>query len=539
VSDGIQELHVYEDDMETDCLVFDNIEEGVRAIILRPGQSFDNAVKAVKRVCPELSFPRIQDLVRTNCPSIIEMNERLGVEQNIPRFEAAPDAGVIAPAPAKTTGAHRRPRPPRWARITAVAAPALIGGVVLANLFNSGAPKGPPSPPSLSQEDKAAASTYKDPAFKKIAEGGQIKCDPMSAYEAKCVDQDGKVMTSEASVGTSTAFTFSYDFEKVGFRLFPDVDSASAWSAEEGNKDLYKNVKQHGRVVLWGTDAKRIREWEQPFIENERRAARKKQGLENATSYDGAGGQSLTTIATPLPDRLAVLAFGTLGVTEESVEQAVRSDDVQSHQLLQAVQLVLGNADVSQLGTIPSGGGDAVAVVIDADDPPEAPADGVLTQLDPTPVITTGAVPAPPPVASEPSPSTPAPSPTTATSAETKPAETSTTKPSSGDSKPTDAQPEEPPAPVATPPAEQTPEPEPVQPDPVEPTPADPTPVAPSDPAPVDAAPPAAEEPVTDPVAGDDQQEDQQPETLPAPPVQEEPEDDGLGMDTLPSAWAA
>ncbi|MFB6505589.1 hypothetical protein ACFC07_22140 [Streptomyces sp. NPDC056099] len=536
-----QELHVYEDDMETDCLVFDNTEAGVTAIILRPGQSFDNAVKAVKRVCPEMSYSRIQDLVRTNCPSIIEMNERLGVDQNVPRFEAAPDAGVIAPAPAKTTGTHRRPRPPRWARIAAVAAPALVGGVVLANLLHPSSSKGTPmatASPSVSQEDKAAASTYKDPAFKKIAEGGQMKCDPMGAYEAKCVDQDGKVMTSEASVGTSTAFTFSYDYEKVGFRLFPDVDSASAWSAEEANKDLYQNVKQHGRVVLWGTDAKRIKEWEAPFIENERRAAEQSRSQGRPAMYDGTA-QPFMASAAPLPNRLAVLAFGTLGVTEESVQRAVHSDDVQSFQLLQAVQLVLGNADVSQLGTVPAGVSDAVAVVLDANDPAPTSNGSVLTPLDPapttpeTPPVTTQVT---PPVVSEPTPPVTAPATATPPPAETKPTETGTAKPPTADTKPPVTEPEQPTPPVVTPPAEPEPDPDPVETAPVDPTPVDPIP---ADPTPVAPTPPVVEEPVTDPAADDEHQDVQQPETPPAPPVQEEPEDDGLGMNTLPTAWAA
>ncbi|MGW7089981.1 hypothetical protein ACWGH2_41730 [Streptomyces sp. NPDC054871] len=507
--------------METDCLVFENTETGITAIILRPKQSLDNAVKAVQRLCPDLSPSRIQALVRTNCPTIIEMNERLGVDQVIPRVEAAPDAGVIAPAPAKANGTHRRPRAPRWARIAAVAAPAVVGGVALANLLQpSATPKTATAKaaPSVSQEDKAAASTYKDPDFKKIADGGQMKCDAMGAYEAKCVDQDGKVMTSEASVGTSTAFTFSYDYEKVGFRLFPDVDSAAAWSAEGANKDLYQNVKQHGRVVLWGTDAKRIKEWEEPFLAEERRAAKAKlDRVHKTAAYEVAPPED----AAPLPDRLAVLAFGTLGVTEESVQQAVYSDDAESFQLLQAVQLVLGNADLSQLGTIPSGVNDAVAVVLDADEQPKEPKGDPKTTTPSEPVVERVPAPtAPPsttpasnpaPAVGQPNPPAPAPDP----AADYRPAEPPET------SKPPVTQPDQP-----VPPADP----------------------APDNPAPTDPAPPVTEDPATEPGF------DGEPETPPAPPAQEEPgfgglppappvlEEpglDGLGLDGMPSAWAA
>ncbi|MGW0757064.1 hypothetical protein ACWD1Y_11350, partial [Streptomyces sp. NPDC002814] len=356
MSRSTQELRILEEDMGAGAITFENYEEGVTYLFVRPKQSFEYAVKSVHKVCPHLSLSRVQELVRTHCKTIVEMNERLGADLVVPRFEAAPDAGVVPPVPMNATGQHRRPRPPRWAKVAAVAAPALAGGMLLAQWLNP-SPRNTSSTspaPSISQDDKVAAGTYRNPAFKKIAAGGAMKCDPMGAYEAKCVDADGMVMYSEASVGTSTAFTFSYGLEKIGFRLFPDAESASAWAAEEANRDLYQNVMQYGRVVLWGTDAERLREWGHSLTERER------EEKDRARAASGAGPALAPMMAasapiTPLPDRLAFLAFGTLGVTEETIQRAVRSDDIQSVQLLRAVELVLGSADGSQLGIVPSG----------------------------------------------------------------------------------------------------------------------------------------------------------------------------------------
>lgn len=538
-----QQLRILEEDMGADAITFENFDEGVTYLFVRPGQSFENAVKAVLKACPEMKMPQAQDLVRTYCPNIIEMNERLGVDQVVPRFEAAPDAGVVPPVPMKVTGQHRRPRPPRWAKVAAVAAPALAGGMLLAQWLSPSAKdtSTTTSTPAISQDDKVAAGTYRSPTFEKIAEGGQMKCDPMGAYEAKCVDADGKVMFSEASVGTSTAFTFSYDMEKIGFRLFPDTESAAAWAAEDANKDLYQNVQQFGRVVLWGTDGARLGEWGR-ILEEQRRPQR------NNARAMGEAHPAMSpmgyTSAEPLPDRLAFLAFGTLGVTEETIHQAVQQDDAQSVQLLRAVDLVLGNADSSQLGIIPSGPTDAVAIVADATAPPAGGSTETHGETDPVPVE-----PTPDPSAVTPDSGTTGETSTTAP-ADSSSGGTATTPPP--ETKPTVEPPatEEPSEPAPTPEPEQepavepkpepAPEPEPEpetdsRPGVAEPAP-EPEPAAPQ-PAPAPEQP-VAEQPVAD-VPPPFVAEPPAPESPPAPPVAEEPEGDGLSLDVLPMQWAA
>ncbi|WP_146132476.1 hypothetical protein [Streptomyces solincola] len=530
-----QQLRILEEDMGADAITFENFDEGVTYLFVRPGQSFENAVKAVLKACPEMKMPQAQDLVRTYCPNIIEMNERLGVDQVVPRFEAAPDAGVVPPVPMKVTGQHRRPRPPRWAKVAAVAAPALAGGMLLAHWLNP-SPKdtsAATSAPAISQDDKVAAGTYRNPTFEKIAEGGQMKCDPMGAYEAKCVDADGKVMFSEASVGTSTAFTFSYDMEKIGFRLFPDVDSAAAWAAEDANKDLYQNVKQYGRVVLWGTDGARLGEWGSILEEQERQQRNQARAMGGQTP---AMAPMSYTSAAPLPDRLAFLAFGTLGVTEETIHQAVHQDDAQSVQLLRAVDLVLGNADSGQLGIIPSGPTDAVAIVADATAPPAEDATDTHGETNPVPVGPTPEPPVTPDSGAKGEPSTSTPGGSSSGGTETAPPPE--TKPVVEPTAP--EEPSEPPVPAPKPEPEPTPEPKP-EPEPESPeTDSRPGAVTPApEPEPTEPQPaPAPEQPVTE-VPPAPVTEVPVPETPPAPPVTEEPEDDGLSLEVLPTQWAA
>lgn len=536
MSGGSQELRILEEDVGADAITFENYEEGVTYLFVRPHQSFEYAVKSIHKVLPEMSLPRVQQLVRDHCKTVIEMNERLGADLVVPRFEAAPDAGVVPPAPMKTTGQHRRYRPPRWAKVAAVAAPALAGGMLLAQWINP-SPKDTPTAstsPAISQDDQMAAGTYRNPAFEKIAKGGKMKCDPVGAYEAKCVDADGKVLYSEASVGTSTAFTFSYDLEKIGFRLFPDVGSAAAWAAEEANRDLYQNVKQYGRVVLWGTDSQRLAEWGRSLAAHQRA----EQSRARAAAEPGPAMLPMMASAQtkPLPDRLAYLAFGTLGVTEETIQQAVQDNDVDSVQLLRAVELILGSADGSQLGIIPTGPGDAVAIVVGATVPPEEDEAAVTGRFEPVPVVPQPAVLPASEQSEETSAQTPATVPTGTPPVEEPAPAADPAPPPAADPAPATEEPstEAEPAPAETPGEQPTePEAQPAQEQMVEPDPAPEGSAAEAEPEPTPVED-SSEQPTTQPV-----EDVPQAETPLAPPVTEEPGDEGLALDAMPAQWVA
>ncbi|MBG7704893.1 hypothetical protein HCJ76_44230 [Streptomyces sp. MC1] len=549
----LQELRVLQEDMGCDAVTLEDAGEGITYLFVSPNQSFDSAIKSVMKACPTLTRGQVQDLIRDHCPDIKEMNERLGIDHPpVPRFEAAPAPDVLPPVDEK--GAHRRPRPPRWARIAAIAAPALVGGALLAQVFSPAGRGGDTGrsgahEKTVSQGD--APSVFDDPTFKRYVNGGKIHCDSVGQYAAKCVDDDGQVMLSEASVGDTAVFTFSYGSDNIAFRIFENTADAKLWAAEDANRKLYDNLTVVGRVVLWGTDQDRLRAWSHALTE------------QRANKASAMGGASPIGAASPidaLPQRLAVLAFGTLGVTERTADGAVTPASIREAQTLRGVALVMGinHSDID--GTAPSGPYDAVAVAADAPRPPRWTTGGDLSPHggeSSTPVQPPVVVAAPTSTTAPPAqPTTPPPAqPTTEQPAAPAP-DDSTTKPAPPPetSQPTPAQPpaeqqptQTPGQPAETVPAEPQPEPageETQPPAPEQPTtdpqpkPADDTPAEPSTPP---AAEPAPEQTPTD-HQGDDQDadgdQDQAAETTPAPPVEEEPED-GLSMAALPVAWAA
>ncbi|MER7759494.1 hypothetical protein [Streptomyces sp. NPDC097619] len=397
----LPELRVEEEDMGADVITLTKQDEGVTYLFVRPGQSFESAVRGIQRVCPELTIAQAQELVRTHCPRVIEMNVRLGSGKSIPRFEAAPAAGVLPPLPGPADEATRRSRFPRWAQFAAVAIPAIVGGVLFAQLLhplgNNGSTETSTGSPTASQEARALAGTYKGAAFQRILAGGRMTCDPLGPYEAKCVDADGTVMFSEASVGTSTAFTFSYGLEKVGFRVFPDGDAAAAWAAEEKNSNLYEGIRRDGRVVLWGTDEERLDAWAKSLARP-------------AAEGEAPGGPQPSVLGSAaLPDRLAFLAVGTLGFAEESIARAPWADDTVSVVVLQAARLVLGSAHSSPLGIVPAGSDDAVAAVLDGVKDGGRGAAGASASRAPRPTTSGEALPGPLPPSGGVTPADPVP----------------------------------------------------------------------------------------------------------------------------------
>ncbi|MEU3500209.1 hypothetical protein ABZ726_05365 [Streptomyces hundungensis] len=400
------DLRILEEDLGADSVVVDGREEGVTYVFISPNQSFGSAVSRMMKTLPGMSLAEAQSLIRKHCPSIREMNERLGADQMVPRVEAAPQAGDVEAVP--VGGLTRGRRSWRWARIAAVAAPAVIGGAAAAHfLFPSGATPDFARPKSVaSAPNSAAEATYNLPLFKQIASRGKMRCDSIGPYQAKCVDADGTVMFSEASIGTSTAFTFAYGKDKIGFRIFPSEESAAAWVQEDANREVFDNVSMYGRVVLWGTDPVRLKEW--------------RTALDSGPRF--GNNTSAMYSQSPLPVSLASLAFGTLGVTQDRMEKAVSTGGDDSASLVYAVQLVMGTVPNEPQVPAVSGANDAVAIVVGAPDGVSSKEThgGVtaVVAVDPAPVnVTAPAGPAPdpeptyPPVRPTPPPPAPAPKP--------------------------------------------------------------------------------------------------------------------------------
>jgi hypothetical protein len=517
--------------MGSDAVTLENVEEGITYLFVSPNQSFDSAVKSTLKACPELSMTQVQDLVRKYCPDIREMNERLRADQPpIPRFEAAPEAGTVMPPVEK--GAHRRYRPPRWVRIAAVAAPALVGGTLLAQLIHpqQSANQGRQAAgASISQKD--VPSVFDDPTYKQYVSGGKLRCQAVGQYAAKCVDEDGQTMVSEASVGDSIVFTFSYDSEKIGFRVFDDASDAAVWAAEDGNHKLYENMQVVGRVVLWGTDTKRLRDWAT--------------AISNHQAEQGGRGQALAaslSMTAALPPRLAELAFGTLGVTEKVVRTAAHAGTVRAAQMLRAVELVMGVAakpDNDGGGNVPSGSNDAVAIAANAPQPPtdndlDANGGEGTTPVAAHPVAAVPTTPVTPSTPVTPTPVTPTPVTSTPTPVDTTPVDTTPADTAPSDTAPADTAPADttpPPADLApSDPAPPPADPAPSDPAPSDPAPADPAPSdpAPADPAPSDPTPPPADTAPSDPAAQDPTPVPSAPETGdPSTP----PADDSTNVD--------
>jgi hypothetical protein len=538
--------------MGSDAVTLENVEEGITYLFVSPNQSFDSAVKSTLKACPELSMTQVQDLVRKYCPDIREMNERLRADQPpIPRFEAAPEAGTVMPPVEK--GAHRRYRPPRWVRIAAVAAPALVGGTLLAQLIHpqQSANQGRQAAgASISQKD--VPSVFDDPTYKQYVSGGKLRCQAVGQYAAKCVDEDGQTMVSEASVGDSIVFTFSYDSEKIGFRVFDDASDAAVWAAEDGNHKLYENMQVVGRVVLWGTDTKRLRDWAT--------------AISNHQAEQGGRGQALAaslSMTAALPPRLAELAFGTLGVTEKVVRTAAHAGTVRAAQMLRAVELVMGVAakpDNDGGGNVPSGSNDAVAIAANAPQPPtdndlDANGGEGTTPVAAHPVAAVPTTPVTPSTPVTPTPVTPTPVTSTPTPVDTTPVDTTPADTAPSDTAPADTAPADttpPPADLApsdpTPPpadpAPSDPAPPPADTAPSDPAPSDPAPAdpapsdpAPADPAPSDPAPPPADTAPSDPAPSDPAPADPAPSDPTPPPADTAPSDPAAQDPTpVPSA---
>lgn len=547
---GLQELRVLQEDMGCDAVTLEDAGEGITYLFVSPNQSFDSAIKSVMKACPTLTLGQVQDLIRDHCPDIKEMNERLGIgHPPVPRFEAAPDPDVLPPADEK--GAHRRPRPPRWARIAAVAAPALVGGAMLAQVFSPagrGVDTGGSSTHGETVSQADAPSVFDDPTFKQYVNGGKIHCNSVGQYAAKCVDEDGQVMVSEASVGDTAVFTFSYGSDNVAFRIFENNANAKLWAAEAANRKLYDNLMVAGRVVLWGTDRDRLGDWSRSLTE------------ESANKASAMGPAAPIVAASPLnalPRRLAVLAFGTLGVTQRIASGKVTPATIREVQTLRGVALVMGVDDSDIDGTAQFGPYDAVAVAADAPRPPRWTTGGdwsthggeSFLPVQPPVIVAAPTSTTPPPAQpTTEQPAAPAPAPDDSTSKSTAASEPSQPTPAQppaeqtptqAPEQPTEDKPAEPSttAPQREPAGEQTPEQ--TTPDP-QPEPADDTPAEPSTPPAADPAP----EQSTDGDHGNgqdqdaDSDQDQAAETTPAPPTEEEPVD-GLSMAALPTAWAA
>ncbi|MFI6142351.1 hypothetical protein ACIBCC_29695 [Streptomyces griseus] len=447
---------------------------GVYTLFLSKHQTASRAARHVCNLIPGMPYEAAERLIRDQCPELKGMDELLGLD-DVPPPSVERPVQTPVPLPREPVRSKRR----RRAVFVAALLPALAASWALGrytDIPGSEAGTDTTAATAADSADGLDPAPFTGPRFSHFAGAGGIECDPISPLEAECTDADGMVMSSKAATGAdSTIFTFSYGAERIGLRIFYDAEYADTWARQKGTRELYPNLRQHGRYMLWGTDPSRIAEYG---------------GLLDQAGRDGgpvAMGQS-----TPLPPRLAALTLGTLGIDEQQVNQllvapAAMTDEAPA---LMAARMVLG---IDSPPAYPAGEDDIVAIAagIEPNRPkPPAARPQLVPALNPAPSPTTPTPPSTPPT-------TPAVTPPTAppVTPPALPDTTPTTPPVPVDPVPPVTVEPEPPAPVdPVPPVTVEPEP------PVDPGPPT-TPVDSGPEAPVDPVPPA---PVNPPASGPD-----------------------------------
>ncbi|MFJ2225657.1 hypothetical protein ACIOFY_37145, partial [Streptomyces anulatus] len=374
----IDKLEIHVGNWPTDASL--TRHNGVSTLFLRP-QTASTAARHVCNLIPGLPYEAAEALIREQCPDFKDMDELLGLD-DVPPPSVERPAQAPAPFPKEPVRSKRR----RRAVLVAALLPALAASWALGrytDLPGSEASTETTAATAADSADTSDPAPFTGPRFSHFAGAGGIECDPISPLEAECTDADGMVMSSKAATGAdSTIFTFSYGAERIGLRIFYDAEYADTWARQKGTRELYQNLRQHGRYILWGTDPSRIAEYG---------------GLLDEADRNGdpvAMGQS-----KPLPPRLAALTLGTLGVDEQQVNQllvapAAMTDEAPA---LMAARMVLG---IDAPPAYPAGGDDIVAIAagIEPNLPKRpVPPPVLMPVLDPAPVTDGGAPPSPTP----------------------------------------------------------------------------------------------------------------------------------------------
>ncbi len=449
-------------DIGTDAALYS--EPGNRVLVLRPGQTFSNAVAAAQRCLPNAHPDVIRTVVRTYLPDAPDFDL-----PSVPPLRNEP----VRTAPVRTAPAAQ----PRWfmsrtvmVGILCVATALSLGGWGLVGIGTDEPPAAAANPgPAAAHVRQAGLEPYKNDAFRDFAKRGELTCNPDSnAMRASCTDWEGSAMLSEATIGAERIiFTFQYGKERVNLGIFTKPQDAALWA--KMNQDR-QGVRVEGRYVLWGTDKDKLDSYQQLLVKA--RPDKQSTGAvvpsadhpehgASATSAEFDVTEAARSLAELLPKQLGAIVMGTLGVTSETVDRAGRVgiDQALSPAVAVAVRLALG---------VP---------------PPPSTPPGNAADED---ILTIANEPLPVPKAPKPAPKAPAPDPAPPSDPQPDPAPP-----------PSDPQPDPQPAP---PPSDPAPPPSDPAPPPVDPPPADPEPSpAPSDPDPSPSPGPGTEDDGGDP----------------------------------------
>lgn len=246
-----------------DALYFED-EDGEPVLLIRRLQSFPSAVEGVQDAM-EIPEEQARAIVRFHHPEAAAWGE-----QDASELIATPPVRPARPSrparkqlptaePSDRPGRHLRLLP-RWT-VTAIATVAALGAGYSMAGKQATSQAMPGATDGIELTD---AQPYSSAAFKDFATDGEMACTPTGPLEAKCVDVDGKVMYSEASVGSDwTQFSFTYDEgdKRIGLRVFSNEAAAKLWVQEEGMRESVHNLVQYDRYALWGNDGRRLGEY--------------------------------------------------------------------------------------------------------------------------------------------------------------------------------------------------------------------------------------------------------------------------------------
>ncbi|NML55205.1 hypothetical protein HHL19_35225 [Streptomyces sp. R302] len=247
---------------------------GVQTLFLRP-QTFRSAVENVRNAVAGVTLEAAEAMIREQCPEFVDIDNLLGTSLPAPppvdRTPAPSAPDVAKRRPPRRSGVRRR-----QALLVAALLPALAASWALGRYTHvidaptaAGSPSSAPAPAGTAPG--APAAPFKDKRFQFFSDISSIDCNPVSTLAAECTDADGMVMSTKAATGPdSTVFTFSYGSEGIGLRVFYDEEYARTWARQDGSREMYPNLRQDGRYVLWGTDKERIGEYTKLLQEADR-----------------------------------------------------------------------------------------------------------------------------------------------------------------------------------------------------------------------------------------------------------------------------
>ncbi|MFJ3793542.1 hypothetical protein [Kitasatospora sp. NPDC090091] len=304
-------------DVDADAVLL--VDGGTAYLVLNRRQTFDSAVAAaaavLRRDFPAIHPDQVRKLVRKALPGLPTLDTVVAGEAVPPVHRATPERQL---APSGPQQRHRRSALTNLLLAATVAAAGVGVGWLVPRTYT-------PQPAQAMTQASPSSAYIGDPAFREFAEAGQMRCTPLGPLQARCTDVDRMVMYSEAAISpTSIAYSFSYGTERIFVMAFRTAADAHEWELEARTQPL-QNLIRVSRFVLWGSDAPRLAEY--------RKLIESAEDRDPGTVTDG--------LTMGMPERLATLAFGTLGVSESRLAAAEASSSRLSS-LLSAVRLVMG-----------------------------------------------------------------------------------------------------------------------------------------------------------------------------------------------------